>query len=123
MGDHWGEEAVEREGTGRDTEGSLWCVGGSLAKTRYVVLGPRYAREVVRVLTVVDLLIIGFGAHTMPLSPATRKVAADLGLKVDLMDTRNAQSAFNMLATERGVENVAGALIPLGWEEGVGCVE
>ena len=37
------------------------------------------------------------------------------------MDTRNAAAQFNMLATERGVADVAAALIPIGWKEGVGA--
>lgn len=68
-----------------------------------------------------DLLIIGIGRHARPLSPATRKVLADMGVRVDIMDTRNAASQFNLLATERGVSDVAAALIPFGWEEGVGA--
>jgi hypothetical protein len=55
-----------------------------------------------------------------PLSPATRKFINGLGIRVDLQDTRNAAAQFNLLATERGVSNVAAALIPLGWREGVG---
>jgi len=41
-------------------------------------------------------------------------------MRVEVLDTRNAASQFNMLATERGVDNVAAALIPLGWRDGVG---
>lgn len=56
-----------------------------------------------------------------PLSPATRKHISSLGLRVEILDTRNAASQFNMLATERGVDEVAAALIPLGWREGIGA--
>lgn len=55
------------------------------------------------------------------LSPATRRHLSGLGLRVEVLDTRNAAAQFNMLATERGVENVAAALIPIGWTEGVGA--
>lgn len=44
-----------------------------------------------------------------------------MGLRVEVLDTRNAASQFNMLATERGVDDVAAALIPIGWKEGVGA--
>lgn len=68
-----------------------------------------------------DLLIIGCGKEIRPLSPATRKAVAELGLRVDVLDTRNAAAQFNLLATERGVGDVAAALIPLGWQEGIGA--
>ncbi|OAA61136.1 NADH dehydrogenase [Niveomyces insectorum RCEF 264] len=38
-----------------------------------------------------------------------------LGMRVEVLDTRNAASQFNLLATERGVDDVAAALIPIGW--------
>lgn len=41
-------------------------------------------------------------------------------MRVEMLDTRNAAAQFNLLATERGVSEVAAALIPIGWEEGVG---
>ena len=56
-----------------------------------------------------------------PLSPTTRRYISALGMRVDVLDTRNAASQFNLLATERGVSDVAAALIPLGWKEGVGA--
>lgn len=68
-----------------------------------------------------DLLIIGLGPEMRPLSPATRKHLTGLGLRVEVLDTRNAASQFNMLATERGVDDVAAALIPIGWREGIGA--
>lgn len=68
-----------------------------------------------------DLLIIGLGPEMRPLSPATRRHLTGLGLRVEVLDTRNAASQFNMLATERGVDDVAAALIPIGWREGVGA--
>lgn len=68
-----------------------------------------------------DLLILGLGGEMRPLSPATRKYLSSLGLRIEVLDTRNAASQFNMLATERGVDEVAAALIPLGWREGVGA--
>ena len=55
-----------------------------------------------------------------PISPETRRAISELGMRVEVLDTRNAASQFNMLATERGVDNVAAALIPLGWRDGVG---
>lgn len=51
----------------------------------------------------------------MPLSPQTKAHIHSLGIRVDIVDTRNAASQFNMLATERGVSEVAAAMIPSGW--------
>ncbi|OCL02075.1 hypothetical protein AOQ84DRAFT_305410 [Glonium stellatum] len=65
-----------------------------------------------------DLLIIGTGPSVMPVSPTTRKHINDLGIRLEIQDTRNAAAQFNLLATERGVQQVAAALIPMGWEEG-----
>ncbi|EAQ88937.1 hypothetical protein CHGG_05556 [Chaetomium globosum CBS 148.51] len=72
----------------------------------------------VRLAAVVDLLILGLGPEIRPLSPATRRAISNLGMRVEVLDTRNAASQYNMLATERGVEDVAAALIPIGWKEG-----
>ncbi|KAL8948118.1 MAG: hypothetical protein Q9222_005666 [Ikaeria aurantiellina] len=64
-----------------------------------------------------DLLILGLGPHVLPLSPETRRYINSLGIRVDVQDTRNAAAQFNLLATERGTEEVAAALVPLGWRE------
>jgi NADH dehydrogenase [ubiquinone] 1 alpha subcomplex assembly factor 3 len=56
----------------------------------------------------------------MPLSPLTRRAINELGIQVELQDTRNAAAQFNLLATERGVGTVAAAMIPMGWREGKG---
>lgn len=50
-----------------------------------------------------------------PLSPETRKHINSLGIRVEVQDTRNAAAQFNLLATERGVTEVAAAMIPIGW--------
>ncbi|KAI9821049.1 MAG: hypothetical protein M1827_003782 [Pycnora praestabilis] len=63
-----------------------------------------------------DMLILGLGASTYPISPNTRAYINSLGIRVDIQDTRNAAAQFNLLATERGVGNVAAALIPIGWK-------
>ncbi|KAL1305662.1 hypothetical protein AAFC00_007256 [Neodothiora populina] len=65
-----------------------------------------------------DLLILGTGPSIAPVSPATRKRISDLGIRLEIQDTRNAASQFNLLATERGIQQVAAALIPIGWREG-----
>ncbi|KAI1351693.1 hypothetical protein F5Y01DRAFT_112116 [Xylaria sp. FL0043] len=68
-----------------------------------------------------DLLILGLGPEIRPLSPELRRHISSLGMRVEILDTRNAAAQFNLLATERGVNDVAAALIPIGWKEGVGA--
>ncbi|KAG7006947.1 hypothetical protein G7Y79_00012g032830 [Physcia stellaris] len=64
-----------------------------------------------------DLLILGLGPSMYPISPETRRLISAMGIRVDVQDTRNAASQFNLLATERGVGSVAAAMIPIGWKE------
>lgn len=63
-----------------------------------------------------DMLILGLGASMYPLSPETKRHINSLGIRVEVQDTRNAAAQFNMLATERGVNDIAAALIPIGWK-------
>lgn len=51
----------------------------------------------------------------VPLSLETKKRINALGLRVEVLDSRNAAAQFNLLATERGVSEVAAALVPVGW--------
>lgn len=64
-----------------------------------------------------DLLILGTGEKIVPVSPQTRRDIAALGIRIEVQDTRNAAAQFNMLATERGTQQVAAALVPIGWRE------
>ncbi|WEW58916.1 hypothetical protein PRK78_004384 [Emydomyces testavorans] len=63
-----------------------------------------------------DLLILGLGGTVRPISPETRRHINQLGIRIEIQDTRNAAAQFNLLATERGVREVAAALIPVGWK-------
>ena len=63
-----------------------------------------------------DLLIVGTGGRMQMLGKRTREVLAGLGIRVDVMDTGNAAAAYNLLATERGVDGVGAALLPVGWK-------
>ena len=54
----------------------------------------------------------------LPLSPKTRNDLTELGVRVEIQDTRNAAAQFNLLATERGLQQVAAAFVPIGWKEG-----
>ncbi|KAF2168643.1 hypothetical protein M409DRAFT_53283 [Zasmidium cellare ATCC 36951] len=65
-----------------------------------------------------DLLVLGTGLKMVPVSPKTRRDINDLGVRIEVLDTRNAAAQFNLLATERGTQQVAAALVPIGWREG-----
>ncbi|OIW33993.1 hypothetical protein CONLIGDRAFT_711806 [Coniochaeta ligniaria NRRL 30616] len=90
-----------------------WDLGPEVLEQAFGVLGLVWPRP--------DLLILGLGPEMRPLSPAVRKHISSLGIRVEVADTRNAASQFNLLATERGVDQVAAALIPVGWREGKGA--
>lgn len=62
-----------------------------------------------------DILILGLGASVYPVSPETRRHINSLGIRIEVQDTRNAAAQFNLLATERGVQEVAAAMIPISW--------
>lgn len=51
------------------------------------------------------------------MAPKMREYLNSLGIRLDIQDTRNAAAQFNLLATERGVQQVAAALIPIGFRE------
>ncbi len=68
-----------------------------------------------------DLLILGLGPEIRPITPELRRYISSLGMRVEILDTRNAAAQFNLLATERGVNDVAAAFIPIGWKEGIGA--
>lgn len=75
---------------------AVWTYGGSLTRL--------YA----------DILIIGTGSRIRPLSQRTANMITDLGIRVEVLDTRNAAAQYNMLVQERGLQEVAAALIPVG---------
>lgn len=64
-----------------------------------------------------DLLVLGTGKSIAPVSPQTRQHLNDLGIRLEVQDTRNAAAQYNMLATERGVHQVMAALVPIGWRD------
>lgn len=70
-----------------------------------------------------DLLVLGLGPETRPISPELRRAISALGLRVEVLDTHNAAAQFNLLARERGVDEVAAAMVPIGWQEGIGARE
>jgi NADH dehydrogenase [ubiquinone] 1 alpha subcomplex assembly factor 3 len=64
-----------------------------------------------------DLLIIGTGPTIRPLAPKTKEYLLTLGMRLEVLDTRNAAAQYNMMAVERGVTEIAAALVPIGFGE------
>ncbi|KAL1839690.1 hypothetical protein VTJ49DRAFT_1255 [Mycothermus thermophilus] len=110
-GEGKGEKRIAKEGRRKRTrlvnEKGQWQAG----EEAFGLLGLVWPRP--------DLLILGTGPKIRPLSPATRQIISNLGMRVEVLDTRNAASQYNLLATERGVDDVAAALVPLGWKDDV----
>lgn len=63
-----------------------------------------------------DLIIIGTGEKICMLEKRTRETLQQLGVRIEVLDTRNAASQFNLLATERGTQEVAAAMVPVGFK-------
>ncbi|EJD48365.1 DUF498-domain-containing protein [Auricularia subglabra TFB-10046 SS5] len=57
-----------------------------------------------------ELVIVGTGARTLQPPPRVRTALNEMGLALDIMDTRNACSTFNLLLEEG--RRVAAALVP-----------
>ncbi|KAL5118591.1 hypothetical protein ACEQ8H_003442 [Pleosporales sp. CAS-2024a] len=101
----------DTSGQGRRMEGRLLNAKGQweIKEEGWGVLELVYPKP--------DLLIIGTGPTVTPIAPGVRKHLNGLGIRLEIQDTRNAAAQFNLLATERGVDQVAAALIPIGWKE------
>jgi NADH dehydrogenase [ubiquinone] 1 alpha subcomplex assembly factor 3 len=81
-----------------------------------IVLGSTGRLSIANWFSLTDMLILGLGGSMFPLSPETKRHINSLGIRVDILDTRNAAAQFNLLATERGVTEIAAAMIPIGWK-------
>ncbi|KAI5993661.1 DUF498-domain-containing protein [Pisolithus albus] len=68
-----------------------------------------------------EILVFGTGARVEFVPPRVRSFITGLGIQLDVMDTRNASSTYNLLAEEG--RRVAAALLPLQpklWERNKG---
>ncbi|KAI6135144.1 DUF498-domain-containing protein [Pisolithus croceorrhizus] len=61
--------------------------------------------------TCLEILVFGTGARVEFVPPRVRSYITGLGIQLDVMDTRNASSTYNLLAEEG--RRVAAALLPL----------
>lgn len=58
-----------------------------------------------------EILLFGTGARVIPAPPEIRDYISSLGIQLDVMDTRNAASTYNLLFEEG--RTVSAALCPL----------
>jgi NADH dehydrogenase [ubiquinone] 1 alpha subcomplex assembly factor 3 len=106
-----GGNASSRQGAGGE-------VAAFLDKRGMLVLPPKTLRLLATMYPRPDLLLLGTGERLHPLHPTTKNyLMTEVGIRVDVMDTANAAAAYNLLATERGLEagGVGAALFPLSW--------
>ena len=59
-----------------------------------------------------EILILGCGRYIEPLDPALRRFIRSTGMKLEVLDSRNAASTYNILNEEGRI--VAAALLPYG---------
>lgn len=112
------EGTIGAGGLGNDVKG-VHSMSGKLRNSKGQLHVERHAWGVLDLVwPKPDLLILGTGPSIAPLSKESRQDLSDLGIRVEVQDTRNAAAQFNLLATERGVSQVVAALVPIGWREG-----
>ncbi|KAF8231376.1 DUF498-domain-containing protein [Tricholoma matsutake] len=85
----------------------LWSVPSSL----WDGWGKEHLEIFDTVLPKPEILLLGTGKTTIQAPPWLRTYMNQLGIQVDVMDTRNACSTYNLLAEEG--RRVAAALLPL----------
>ncbi|GME88060.1 unnamed protein product [[Candida] boidinii] len=59
-----------------------------------------------------ELLVIGLGAKPRLLSPETRKFFSNLGIKLEISDTKHSALNYDLLATERSPGLVGALILP-----------
>jgi NADH dehydrogenase [ubiquinone] 1 alpha subcomplex assembly factor 3 len=59
-----------------------------------------------------EILVLGCGKYIQPVDPQFRKFIRSTGMKLEVVDSRNAASTYNILNEEGRI--VAAALIPYG---------
>ncbi|KAG7946000.1 hypothetical protein I3843_14G016000 [Carya illinoinensis] len=100
---------------GVDYEGSLLCVGNLLmswAPKKFPEITPDSLSIFRTVRPIPEILILGCGRHIEPVGPELRRFVRSIGMKLEVLDSRNATSTYNILNEEGRI--VAAALLPYG---------
>uniref|UniRef100_A0A7N0TI09 NADH dehydrogenase [ubiquinone] 1 alpha subcomplex assembly factor 3 n=1 Tax=Kalanchoe fedtschenkoi TaxID=63787 RepID=A0A7N0TI09_KALFE len=100
---------------GATYEGSLLCIGNLLMSW-----SPKKFSEITAdslsifqtVRPIPEILILGSGKYIQQVDPELRRFVRSTGMKLEVVDSRNAASTYNILNEEGRI--VAAALIPYG---------
>ncbi|KAH6755080.1 NADH dehydrogenase ubiquinone 1 alpha subcomplex assembly factor-like protein [Perilla frutescens var. hirtella] len=96
-------------------EGSILCVGNLLMSWTPKKFSDITAESLTIFKTmrpIPEILIIGCGRYIQPVNPELRSFIRSIGMKLEVVDSRNAASTYNILNEEGRI--VAAALIPHG---------
>ncbi|KAG6630476.1 NADH dehydrogenase [ubiquinone] 1 alpha subcomplex assembly factor 3 isoform X1 [Carya illinoinensis] len=100
---------------GVDYEGSLLCIGNLLmswAPKKFSEITPDSLSIFQTVRTIPEILILGCGRYIEPVVPELRSFIRSTGMKLEVLDSRNAASTYNILNEEGRI--VAAAFLPYG---------
>ena len=103
-----GEECDKDGAVG--VRGYVGDVGCGASEARYVYL-TRGEGMGGRLINGTELLIVGTGRRNLLLSKEDRSRITELGIRMDVMSTRNAAAQYNLLAVERLPGQVACAML------------
>ncbi|KAL3742592.1 hypothetical protein ACJRO7_017980 [Eucalyptus globulus] len=95
-------------------EGSLLCVGNLLmswSPQKFSDITPDRQFLLIS-LSLSQLLLLGCGRDIQPVDPDLRRFIRSTGMKLEVLDSRNASSTYNILNEEGRI--VAAALLPFG---------
>ncbi|XP_010052711.2 uncharacterized protein LOC104441313 [Eucalyptus grandis] len=96
-------------------EGSLLCVGNLLmswSPQKFSDITPDSLSIFQTVRPIPELLLLGCGRDIQPVDPDLRRFIRSTGMKLEVLDSRNASSTYNILNEEGRI--VAAALLPFG---------
>ncbi|KAH6767560.1 NADH dehydrogenase ubiquinone 1 alpha subcomplex assembly factor-like protein [Perilla frutescens var. hirtella] len=96
-------------------EGSILCVGNLLMSWTPKKFSDITAESLTIFKTmrpIPEILIIGCGRYIQPVNPELRSFIRSIGMKLEVVDSRNAASTYNILNEEGRI--IAAALIPHG---------
>ncbi|KAL8555680.1 hypothetical protein ACS0TY_003482 [Phlomoides rotata] len=97
-------------------EGSLLCVGNLLMSwtpQKFSDITTESLSIFKTVRPIPEILILGCGRYIQQVNPELRSFIRSTGMKLEVVDSRNAASTYNILNEEGRI--VAAALIPYGY--------
>ncbi|XP_050236102.1 uncharacterized protein LOC126686113 [Mercurialis annua] len=100
---------------GVDYEGSLLCAGNLLlswSPAHFSQITPSSLSIFQILRPIPEILILGTGKQIQQVDPAVKQFIRSTGMKLEVIDSRNATSTYNILNEEGRI--VAAALLPYG---------